>query len=103
MRPDNDKGGRTPINRADLVDGKKIRVVEMFHLSITTPQVKNILNVHLLLSIGLRLSVEEIGKVLVFLRRVSTSTLVDRHWLVEGTHYCPIKFLHLLFSEAFNN
>jgi hypothetical protein len=26
MRPDIDKGGRTPIKRADFVDGKKIRV-----------------------------------------------------------------------------
>ena len=25
MRPDIDKGGRTPIKRADIVDGKKIR------------------------------------------------------------------------------
>ena len=25
MRPDIDKGGRTPIKRADFVDGKKIR------------------------------------------------------------------------------
>ena len=26
MRPDIDKGGRTPIMKADLVDGKKIRI-----------------------------------------------------------------------------
>ena len=26
MRPDIDKGGRTPIKRADIVDGKKIRL-----------------------------------------------------------------------------
>ena len=27
MRPDIDKGGRTSIMRADIVDGKKIRIV----------------------------------------------------------------------------
>jgi hypothetical protein len=31
MRPDIDKGGRTPIKRADFVDGKKIRCCSIFH------------------------------------------------------------------------